>query len=193
MEQLPKKTQNLIAALEALLFIYGEPMNLKQIEKILKISENEADQVIKELETQLQREERGLFIIRNENNIQLSTKPEFSQILQTIIKEEFKESLTTASLETLSTILYAAPISRAEIDFIRGVNSSFILRSLLIRGLIERVPDPKRTNTYLYKPSFELLRHLGISKIEDLPDHQKLKELIEKMRKGPEEQLTTNN
>jgi segregation and condensation protein B len=175
-----------LAALEALLFIYGEPMNFKQITKTLKISENEVREAVKELETQLQQENRGLFIIHSEDNVQLSTKPDFSSILQTVMKEEFKESLTSASLETLSIILYGAPIPRTEIDFIRGVNSSFILRSLLIRGLIDRVADPKRTNAYLYKPSFELLKHLGISEIKDLPSHQNLKELLEKMRKGPE-------
>lgn len=173
------------AALEALLFIYGEPLTIKRIGGILKLPENETKEAIDVLDSRLRREDRGLFIIRDEDKIQLSTKPEFGKLLEDITKEEFKESLTTASLETLSIISYAAPITRAEIDFIRGVNSTFILRSLLIRGLIDRIPDPKRSNAYLYKPSFELLKHLGISKAGDLPDYQRFVDLIKNLRTAP--------
>jgi len=98
--------------------------------------------------------------------------------LENFIKEEFKENLSPASLETLSIIVYLGPLSRAEIDYYRGVNSSFILRSLLIRGLIERYSDPKRANVYLYVSSFDLLKYLGVSKKEDLPDYGKFKEMM---------------
>ena len=101
-----------------------------------------------------------------------------SKLLEEITKQEFTEALTPASLETLSIVMYSGPISRADIEYIRGVNSSFTLRALLMRGLAERETDPKRGNAYLYKASFELLRHLGLSKNEDLPDYPKYKDLV---------------
>jgi segregation and condensation protein B len=75
------------------------------------------------------------------------------------------KDLGKAGLETLSIILYQGPISRAEIDYIRGVNSNFILRNLLIRGLIERVENPHDQRSFLYKPTLELISYLGLSKI----------------------------
>jgi segregation and condensation protein B len=75
-------------------------------------------------------------------------------------------------LETLAIISYKGPMTRPEIDNIRGVNSSFIIRNLLIRGLIERDLDVKKSNAYVYKISFELLRKLGLEKIEQLPGFQ---------------------
>ena len=185
MDPNPENKPNIVAELEALLFIYGESLTFKKIAGVLNVSEDEVKNAIAAFDTKLREEDRGLFIIRDEDKVQLSTKPEFGKLLENITKEEFKESLTTASLETLSIILYANPISRAEIDFIRGVNSTFILRSLLIRGLIDRLPAPKRSNAYLYKPSFDLLKHLGISKIDDLPDYQKFVDLIKTLRTAP--------
>ena len=84
-------------------------------------------------------------------------------------------------METLTIISYAGPISRADIEYIRGVNSSFIMRALLMRGLADRSVDSKRSNTYLYSTSFELLRHLGLTKNSDLPDYSKYKDLVAHM------------
>ena len=78
--------------------------------------------------------------------------------------------LKKASLETLSIILYKNTASRAEIDYIRGVNSSFILRNLLVRGLIEIEAKRGEDRNYVYKPSLNLLEHLGVKSLEELPD-----------------------
>lgn len=173
--------QSLMSRLEALLFIYGEPMETKKLAKILGVKEAEIISGISALETELQREERGLSLVQDKGTVQMVTKPEFAKLLEDITKQEFTESLTPAGLETLSIIAYAGPISRADIEYIRGVNSSFIVRTLLMRGLVERGVDPKRSNTYLYSTSFELLRHLGLSKNSDLPDYSKYKELVAHM------------
>jgi len=164
-----------MAAIEALLFVYGEPLEIKRIAKILKVEESVIAASLKELKQEYLSENRGLALIVNNGRVQLATKPEFASLLEDFVKEEFKENLTPASLETLSLIAYLGPLSRAQIDYYRGVNSSFILRSLLIRGLIERFSDPKRPNTYLYQTSFNLLKYLGISKVEDLPEYQRFK------------------
>jgi len=101
--------------------------------------------------------------------------------MEEFIKDEFREDLTPASLETLSLISYLGPVSRAQIDYYRGVNSSFILRSLLMRGLVERYNDPQRANVYLYQASFDLLKYLGISRVEDLPEYEKFRTMNNKL------------
>lgn len=172
----------LMAKLEALLFIYGEAMDFKKIAKTLKASEEEVKEAAKALAEELKGENRGLFLVLDENKIQLTTKPDFSSLLELVVKEELHEALTPAALEALSIVVYAGPLTRAELEYIRGVNSVFTLRNLLIRGLVERQPDPKRGNVYIYSPSFQLLRHLGVARQNDLPDRERFQALIEKMR-----------
>jgi len=189
-ENSEKTNNNFLTAIEALLFVYGEPLEIKRIGKILehnanlRMNANDANEIIKKLLEELNQkylnEDRGLKLIFSDSpagdKVQLATKPELSYLLEDFIKEEFKESLTPAGLETLSLIAYLGPISRSQIDYYRGVNSSFIVRSLLIRGLIDRFVNSKRSNMYLYEPSFDLLKYLGISKKEDLPEYDKFKE-----------------
>lgn len=165
------------ARLEALLFIYGEPLGIKKLAKFLGVEETEVKEGLNLLEENLKNEERGLMMTQNKDSAQLVTKPEFTELLENIVKREFTEDLTPAALETLAITAYLGPVSRSEIEYIRGVNSSFILRALLMRGLVERETDSKRANAYLYNVSFGALRHLGLSKIDDLPEYQKHKDL----------------
>ncbi len=174
--------EKLIAKLEALLFIYGEPMDYQKIAKTLKVEEAEARATAKTLAENLKAENRGLFLVEDKEKIQLTTKPDFAGLLESVIKEELHESLTPAALETLAIVTYAGPMPRAELEYIRGVNSSFTLRNLLIRGLVERSLDPKRGNAFLYTASIELVKHLGIGNLEELPDYEKFRGLIEKLR-----------
>src|SRR3990172_9086827 len=150
----------LIAKIEALLFIYGDAIGFKKIAKILSVTENTVEEAVQKLAENLKSDERGLFLVHDKEKVQLTTKPDFASLLESVTKEELRENLTPAALETLSIVAYAGPMTRAELDYIRGVNSSFSLRNLSIRGLVERYPDPKRGNVYLYKPSFELLKFL---------------------------------
>lgn len=181
MEQ--EKQNNPSAIIEALLFVYGEPMEIKRIKKILNVSEETVREAANILKEEYAAEKRGLILIENADRLQLATKPEISVFLEDFVKEEFKEELTPASLESLSLIAYLGPLSRARLDYFRGVNSSFILRNLLLRGLIERYPDPQKGNVYLYQASFDLLKYLGISKIGDLPEYHKYKKLINQENK----------
>jgi len=153
------KNFKLVSKLEALLFIYGEPLEVKKIAKILGLKEPEIKEGLIGLEEELKREERGLMLVQDKSKAQLVTKPEFSKLLEDVTKQEFTEALTPASLETISIVAYAGPITRADLEYIRGVNSSFTLRALLMRGLVEREVDPKRANAYIYSASFDLLRH----------------------------------
>ena len=173
-----KKYQKISGSIEAVLFAYGEPIAIDKIAKLLNIETEEIKTALESLQKELESENRGLRLIFSDSKVQMATKPEFSHLLQEFIKEEFKENLTPAALETISLIAYFDPISRAKIDYFRGVNSSFTLRSLLMRGLIERLEDKKeKGGGYLYQLSFDALKHLGISKIEDLPEFEKFKNL----------------
>lgn len=167
-----------LAELEALLFIHGEPFPKKKAEKILELSKEDFDSLLAEFENRLSTEGRGLTVVRDDEKIQLATKPQFAKLIENFVKDEFTEDLTQASLEVLSIIAYLGPVSRAQIDYRRGVNSSFTVRNLMLRGLIERFSDPDRPSSFLYKPTFEFFRHLGVKGKEELPDFEKFRESL---------------
>ena len=162
--------------IEAVLFLKAEPLSKKLLAKILEKDVDEIESALSLLEERL--ETRGVTLLSKDESVMLVTNPEMSNVIETIRKEELSRDLGKAGLETLSIILYKAPITRAEIDYLRGVNSNFILRNLLIRGLIEKVSNPSDQRSYLYKPSFELLSFLGITKVKDLPEYGKIQEEI---------------
>jgi len=173
------------ASLEALLFIHGEPLSYKRIQAALGMEKDQLEAVIADLKTHLEDEGRGLQVISDKEKIQLATKPDFNNILENFVKEEISEDLTPASLEALSIIAYLGPISRARLEYLRGVNSIVILRSLMIRGLIERFPDPEHPSGFVYRPTFDLMKHLGLSKKEELPDFEKFQELLKVFEPQP--------
>ncbi len=164
-----------LAELEALLFIHGEPLTHKKAEKILELTKEDLDSLVAELENRMSAEGRGLTLVRDEEKIQFATKPRFAKLIEGFVKEELSEDLTPATLEVLSIIAYLSPVSRSEIDYRRGVNSSFTLHNLLLRGLVERFPDPARPPSLLYRPTFEFFRHLGVKGKEELPDFEKFR------------------
>lgn len=183
------ETEKIAAALEAILFIYGEPLEFKKALSILGTGKEELINAYRSLERALGAENRGLTLVYSENygRAQLATKADFSPLAAAVLKSELSENLTSAAIDALTIVCYAGPVSRAEIDYIRGVNSSFILRNLAIRGLVDRVPHPQKSNAVLYQPSFELLKFLGIGKTEDLSDYQKFRDIF-KMTERPSAQ-----
>lgn len=167
-----------LASLEALLFIHGEPLSYKKIESVLGLKKGEGEPLAAELKKRLTEDRRGLQLVSDKERIQLATKPEFNKILEDFVKDELTEDLTPASLEALSVIAYLGPISRAKLEYLRGVNSIVILRNLMIRGLVERIPDPEHPAGFLYHPTLEFMKHLGLSAKEDLPEYEKFQELL---------------
>lgn len=172
------------AQLEALLFIHGEPISLKKICSVLSLSEEEARSAIANLRDALGASGRGLSLIEEGEKIQLVTKKEYAHILETFVKEDISGDLSPAAVETLAIICYFGPISKSRIEYLRGVNSSFILRNLSIRGLVEKSQYPAQPATVLYCASFDLLRHFGIEKKTDLPDFEKYKQMLQRMEEG---------
>ena len=178
MEQ-EKTTLSLDAQIEGILFWKGEPVRVKKLSQILNAEEKDILSALEVLKQKL--EARGVILVFKEDEVMLGTAPQMSAVMETLTKEELTKDLGKAGLETISIILYKGPISRAEIDYIRGVQSNFILRNLLVRGLIEKVVKPDDQRSFLYKPSFELLSYLGMSKIEDIPEYAKVKKEFDVM------------
>lgn len=164
-----------VSALEALLFVSGEPLSLARIEKILRFSEGDVRAAANQLrEKYIADETSGLMLVEHDRRLMLATKLQNAPYLEALSKSAFQESLSKVALEVLSIIAYRAPITRAEIDSIRGVNCSFTLRNLLLRDLIERSGNPEDSRGYIYRPSFKFLQTLGLSGVQELPDYETL-------------------
>ncbi len=179
------------AQIESILFWKGEPVKLKKLAEILNVSIEEIEKGLSDLKIKL--EGRGVSLVRLEDEVSLGTASEVSELIAKLTKEELIRDLGKAGLETLTIILYKGPVKRSEIDYIRGVNSQFILRNLLVRGLIERVVNPDDERTFLYKPTFDLLSHLGITDIKDLPEHDTFLKTLEDQIASTSEQTHENS
>jgi segregation and condensation protein B len=170
------------AKLEALLFFYGEPVDLNTIARMLGISLEECETAVFHYEEMLaSSNERGLLILRKGNSIQLATKPELKEIGEAIVKDEFRESLTPAALETLALVAYLSPVTRATVDYIRGVNSSYSMRNLSLRGLVER--GEEKGASFRYAPTQEFLKHIGLPSVKMLTFARTMEEVPEREEK----------
>jgi segregation and condensation protein B len=173
---------SLPSQIEAILFWKAESISIKKLSNILNKTPDEIKAAIESLRESLSG--RGLSLIELEDEVNLGTSKDASELIATLNKEEISRDLGKAGLETLSIILYQSPISRADLDYIRGVNSQFIIRNLLIRGLIEKVDNPNDQRSYLYKPTLELLSYLGVSKLEEIPDFNLVRADIENFKQN---------
>lgn len=151
------------AKLEAILFFNSEPVATGKLAKLLNVKKEEIKTIADNLKQRLD-QDSGLTLISDGQSYQLATCQEFAPLAEQITKEELGEELTPAVMDTLAIIAYKGPISRADIENLRGVNSVFTLRKLLIRGLIVYEKD-------LYRVSVELLKNLGISDPCQLPEY----------------------
>jgi len=165
------------AKIEGLLYYKGEEVSIKEISRLLEVKEEEVIESLDKLEANLSN--RGIVLVRQNDKVVLGITAELSDLITSLRKEEINRDLSKASLETLSIVLYKNGVTRSEIDFIRGVNSSFILRSLLIRGLIEKVTKTKNSRRVLYKPTIETLSYMNVKKIEDLPNYTEVVSKLE--------------
>jgi segregation and condensation protein B len=166
---------SLQSSLEALLFVSGEALSLVRLEKILGVPKDEIRAAGQALAVEYQSNAlRGLMILSDGESLLMATKPEHAPIVEALTKSELQENLSKAALEVLSIVAYRSPISRSEIDAIRGVNCSFTLRNLLLRDLISREGNPSDSRGYLYRPTFRFLESLGLGKISELPDYETL-------------------
>lgn len=153
---------------EALLFWKGEPLTIPELCRALKAPSGDVKKALQAMKEKLQG--RGIALVQTEDSFALATATEMHETIERLRKEELSRDLGKAALETLSIVLYKGKASRRDIEHIRGVNSTAILRSLLIRGLIERKQNESDERMFLYSPTVELLSLLGIHDVGELPE-----------------------
>lgn len=165
-------TSKLKSRILSILFAASKPVSLNELKEVLETGDEEIKQAIAELVAA--NRSSGIILLAHDNKLQLATNPDNSGVVKKFLSLELREKLTEASLETLAIILYRQPVSKAEIENIRGVNSQYTLRQLLIRGLIDKIQSPMDKRMQLYKTTLEFMQHLGIKNMKDLPDFEEL-------------------
>lgn len=163
---------NLKSQIESILFVAGKPLKANSIAKILEVEIQTVKEALQEIAKD--RSETGIVLLDTGDEYQLATNSANSPQVKNFLNSELREKLTDATVETLAIIAYRQPISKAEIEAIRGVNSQYSVRALLMRGLVEKVPNPHDARASHYQITSEFLQHLGITSIKDLPDFEAL-------------------
>lgn len=162
---------SLLPRLEAVLFVASKPLTVKQLANALSASQDEVLAVLKILCEKWNIPESGIHILSSVDSFQMVSNPELSEVVEKFVQKEITSELTRAQLETLTVIAYRGPITRPEIEQIRGVNCSLILRNLLMRGLLE---EQSQADDLVpsYVLSIDALRVLGIGSPTQLPDYE---------------------
>lgn len=179
---------NVLSQIESILFVASKPLALKTIAKALGQNEAAVTEAVEALKVRYNSENSGLHILQEGKEFQMATNAGNAAAIEEFIKEEAAGELTRPQLETLTVIAYRGPITKPELEQIRGVNCSLILRNLMMRGLIEEEEDREKIGL-AYRLSFEALRHLGIKETAELPEYDKLhrheyiENVIEEMKK----------
>lgn len=164
-------TPALIQQLEAILFVLAKPVSFHKLANWTKSTPAEVNTALRDYARTTA--ERGIHITLTATEAQLTTAPAVHAVVTQVVKEERSGELTKPSLETLAIIAYRSPIAKAELEAIRGVNCSLILRNLLIRGLVTETMD-KTKGVVVYDITPEYLQLLGVQTVADLPDYERL-------------------
>lgn len=169
-EQVSNKNK-IYSIIESLLFVSGEPLSVSDIARIIDCSFDETIACLKEMILLFENsEERGIKIISINGKYQIVTKNENSVFIQKLLKKNTRQSLSQASLESLAIIAYKQPITRIEIDEIRGVKSDSAIQRLIEKNLVEETGRKDVVGKpILYGTTDEFLRHFALTNIEDLP------------------------
>lgn len=163
----------LISELESLLFVSSKPLSVQEMSELTETNFEEVEAALTQLMAEYKTQIRGFILIKNNKEYQLTTAPENAALISRFLKNETSGELSQPSLEALTIIAYRGPLTKLELERIRGVNCSLILRNLLIRGLIEEKLD-KQKNESFYSVTLEFIKFLGVSNVSDLPDYKKL-------------------
>ncbi|MBI4427438.1 MAG: SMC-Scp complex subunit ScpB [Candidatus Magasanikbacteria bacterium] len=164
---------SLTSQIESILFVASKPLSARQIAKALGQKTVDVESALEDLKARYNQTASGLRILHEGENYQMATDPDNSAAVDLFIKDEAAGELTKPQLETLTVIAYRGPITRPELEQIRGVNCAIILRNLLMRGLIDENEDQEKPLP-VYSLSMEALRHLGVSSASELPDYSTL-------------------
>lgn len=163
--------------LEALLFALGKPLSRTEIQKLLECTPEQCADTIAHL---AQAQDRGIVLVDDGEMVELRTNPQTQTMLDRIYKDENERDIGKAGLEVLAAVLYRGPLTRNEIDFIRGVNSSQTVRNLTMRGLI-RKGAPASGRSVIYEPTTELLAALSLTTVSDAPEYASLRSTLQQL------------
>jgi len=166
----------LSSRLEAVLFAAGEPLAKARLASLLEVSEASVTDALNALRISLA--DRGLALVETEREVELRTTADAAGDVQKLKESELSRDLGKASLETMALIMYRGSATRGEIDWVRGVNSSTAIRTLLLRGLIERTEDPGDKRRIRYIPTIDALSHLGVATREALPRYAEFSQAL---------------
>lgn len=193
------ETENIKSAIEAILFAAGEPVPAARISLILGVDEEEVYSAAKELADEYSFNQRGIRLLKLDKNLQLCSSPEYASVISKTLEQRKPPMLSQPALETLAVVAYFQPVTRAYIDQVRGVDSSYTVGVLLDKGLIERcgkLDVPGRPS--LLRTTDVFLRTMGVSELTELPElpditasdgAKKLEDAIEKLNTVGENQL----
>jgi len=170
------ENDKLQSIIESILFVSGEPIRKSKLAKILseKIEPEDLEKALKDLSEKYALSHGGFMLLEKGDEVQLVSNPENAPFVENLVKNELQDSLSNAALEVVSIIAYRGPISKTEIEMIRGVNCSYTLRNLLLKGLIERSDNPRDSRGYVYFISFDFLKKLGVDDVKKLPEYATL-------------------
>lgn len=160
------------SALEAVLFVAGGPLTKRRLTEITERSLEDVESSLTILRRRLD-EAGGLMLVEREDDFELVTHPDMKDMVHKVTKSETDAILSRASLEALAILAYRGPLTRPEIEQIRGVQSTIILRHLMIRGLVER-KEEVRLGQPIYQITVDFLKHLGLASVKDLPEYSSL-------------------
>ena len=184
--------KELTAKIGALLFAAAEPVTVEKLAKFLKLEESICFELLEELKKKYLEANLGVDVLIDQKKAALAADKFQSETIAKFIGREIREEISPSALEVLSIVAYRGPVSRLAIDEIRGVNSGAILRSLAIRGLVERKENPDDSRSFLYQTSFDFLKNLGLDSVAALPDYQRLSQKEIFVKKEEAEDRTTN-
>lgn len=171
-------TDNQISAIESLLFFWGDPLDYDSIAKILDIEKDKLYEIIDQLEDKYNNDKSGIELKIINDSLQLVTKAKNSEYIKKLTIKTDSKSLSNSLMETLSIIAYKQPITRVEVDSIRGVNSSSSISTLISRGLVEELGKLDQIGKpIIYGTTDEFLRVFGLKSISDLPSEDDFKEI----------------
>lgn len=160
--------------IEALLFISIKPLSVKALQELVGAKKKE--EVIEAIEALMKKyntQDSGIALARVDDKVQMTTASSVAPLITEFLKDEMTGELTPASLETLTVIAYRGPITKTELEMIRGVNCTLILKNLLMRGLIEEKKD-KDELLSVYQVTFDFLKYLGLQETSQLPGYAEL-------------------
>jgi segregation and condensation protein B len=163
---------NLEAKIEALLAVSPRALNIKKISELTEASKDDVREAATALAERLKSVGSGLTLVRVDDELRLGSSPEASAVIEKFVKDETTGELTRPQLETLTVIAYRGPVGKAELEQIRGVNCTIILRNLMMRGLIDEEILNGLPN---YRVSMDFMHFLGVGSIAELPDYEILR------------------